>query len=272
MGLLTRQRVSKKLGVSAVKTALAPPFDPADFVARTVAAATARGFTAETFAEIDGCPLVALTRRPTATVAAPAPAIYISAGIHGDEPAAPLALLRLLETDALDERADWFLVPMLNPTGFRRGTRENADGLDLNRDYQDLQTAEVAGHVSWLRRQPRFDLTLCLHEDWESQGFYLYELNPDDRPSLANAMIVAAREHSAIESAAIIDGRPADAPGIIRPTSDPLLRRSWPEAIYLRQHHTTLSYTVETASVQPLETRVATLAAVVRAAVAKLRG
>ena len=31
--------------------------------------------------------------------------------------------------------------------------------------------------MRWLARQPNFDLAVCVHEDWESVGFYLYELN-----------------------------------------------------------------------------------------------
>lgn len=241
----------------------ASALDPAALVHRCEKLAPARGFRVERFGEIAGCPLVALTRRTPG----PRPRIYLSGGIHGDEPGPPHALLRLLERGCFDTRANWFVVPLLNPTGFPRGTRENADGVDLNRDYKDRRTAEIAGHVRWLERQPCFDLTLCLHEDWEARGFYLYELNPDDRPSLAGRILAAATAHSPIEEAEVIDGRSATAAGVIRPVNDPLLRENWPEAIYLRAHHTRLSYTLEAASAQPLEQRIATLVAAVEAAV-----
>src|SRR5205807_1916300 len=97
-------------------------------------------------------------------------------------------------------------------------------------------------HVAWLQRQPNFDLIICLHEDWEAKGFYLYELNPDNRPTLANVMVESARKISPIDPATVIDGRPISEPGIIRPISDPLLRETWPEAIYLRNFHSTLNY------------------------------
>ena len=58
-----------------------------------------------------------------------------------------------------------WLCPCLNPTGFPLNRRENAEGIDLNRDYRHLQSAEVRAHIDWLGRQPFFDLTLCLHED-----------------------------------------------------------------------------------------------------------
>ncbi len=244
----------------------ASALDPAGLLEAVDRAARARGFHREPFAEIDGHRLTALTRRSPG----PRPRIYLSAGIHGDEPAPPLALLHLLEAGFFDRQAHWFLVPMLNPSGFHRGTRENAEGIDLNRDYKDVRTREVRAHVHWLRHQPNFDLTLCLHEDWEAEGFYLYELNPHGRPSLAPAMLESARRHGTIQPGDMIDGRPVAAPGIIRPVDDPLMRENWPEAIYLRAHHTTLSYTLETPSPAPLAHRIDTLAAVVTGALAHL--
>nr|MBP6508522.1 succinylglutamate desuccinylase [Opitutaceae bacterium] len=154
--------------------------------------------------------------------------------------------------------------------GHLRGTRENHEGRDLNRDYKDVLSAEISAHIGWLRHQPLFDLTLCLHEDWESQGFYLYELNPEQRIGLAQPMIEAVRAVCEIETATMIDGRPVDVPGVIRPVSDPLLREQWPEAIYLRQHHTTLSYTLESPSAFPLEKRIRSLRAAVETAINRL--
>ena len=216
----------------------------------------------EMYGEIHGHPLLAFTRRTRG----PRPRVYLSAGIHGDEPAPPLALLELMKAGFFDDRCVWFVCPLLNPTGFTRGVRENHAGIDLNRDYRNTVSTEVAGHISWLQRQPNFDLILCIHEDWESRGFYLYELNPENRPTLAPAMIAAAQAHFPIEPATLIDGRPVDEPGIIRPVGDPLLRETWPEALYLRRHHGSLTYTTETPSALPLDQRVATHCAVLKAA------
>lgn len=252
--------------MDAVKAA--PVIDPPALAARFEAAGRAAGFRVERFGEIAGCPLLALTKR----TAGPRPRIYLSAGIHGDEPAPPLTLLALIEAGVFDTRATWFLCPLLNPLGFMRGTRENADGLDLNRDYKDLRSAEIHAHEAWLRRQPNFDLTLCIHEDWEAKGYYLYELNPEQRPSLAEPMIEAVAKVCPIETATVIDGREIAAPGIIRPVSDPLMRETWPEAIYLRAHHTTLSYTLETPSGFPLGERIAAHRAAIETALSRLTG
>ena len=240
----------------------AGPLDPIDFIPHFAASARVAGFHEEKFGEIDGHPLLAYTK-PTATSAR---RVYLSAGIHGDEPAPPWTLLRLLESGVLDERANWFVCPLLNPTGFVRQVRENHAGLDLNRDYKTPKSSEIRDHIRWLQRQSDFDLVICVHEDWEAKGFYLYELNPENRPSLAYAMIDAVRAHCPVEVATTIDGREIAEPGIIRPVSDPLLRETWPEAIYLREHHGTLQYTIESPSGLPLEQRIATLGAAITAA------
>ncbi|MFT3781057.1 MAG: M14 family metallocarboxypeptidase [Nibricoccus sp.] len=239
-----------------------PIFDPPELVANFETEAQKNRFQVERFGEIAGCPLIALTKRTPG----PRPRIYLSAGIHGDEPAPPLALLRLLEQGFFDVRAVWFICPLLNPAGFLRRTRENASGLDLNRDYKMAKSAEIIAHIRWFESQPNFDLGLCLHEDWEATGTYLYELNPKMRPSMAEAIIAAIAKKHPIDLAPMIDGREASG-GIIRPNIDPVLREQWPEAIYLRAHHTSLGYTIETPSAFPLEQRIDVQCTAVTAAV-----
>ena len=191
--------------------------------------------------------------------------IYISTGIHGDEPAGPLAVRQLLQENRWPAHAEIWLLPCLNPTGFPLNRRENAEGVDLNRDYRHLQTGEIRAHVAWLEKQPQFDLTLCLHEDWESHGFYVYELNPDHRPSRAEKMIAEVAKVCPIDLSEVIEGRPAQG-GIIRPDLDPAKRPQWPEAFYLITNKTRQSYTLEAPSDFPLSMRVAALVAGVRVA------
>ncbi len=230
-------------------------------------AAQNHGWRVETLPLKPGHDLLFLTREPTSRVTNPRN-VYISAGIHGDEPAGPVAIQRLLEKNAWPDDAALWLAPCLNPTGFPRNTRESADGVDLNRDYRQGRSLEVQSHLHWLRKLPTFDTCFCLHEDWESAGFYLYELNPDSKPSLAPAMVRAVRPVCPIESAAIIDGREAYLPGIIRPTIDPHLRPDWPEALWLFQNRTRLSYTLEAPSDFSLPVRVAALVNAIQAGLA----
>jgi hypothetical protein len=195
--------------------------------------------------------------------------LYISSGMHGDEPAGPLAVLRLLEENDWPNDVSLFLIPCFNPGGFIRNTRENEDAIDLNRDYRSRKAALVRAHVAWLEQRPRFDLSLCLHEDWEAGGFYLYELNPDLQPSFAEAIVSKVKAVCPIDDATTIDGREATN-GIICANRYLIERPDWPEAFYLIHHKTRLSYTLEGPSDFPLLTRVNALATAVRAVLEQL--
>ena len=188
---------------------------------------------------------------------------YVSAGIHGDEPAGVLAVRQLLQDNAWPAQVDLWLCPCLNPTGFPLNRRENAQGLDLNRQYRHLVAAETRAHIEWLRRQPSFDVTLCLHEDWEADGFYLYEVKTGDAPSPAEEVIRRVAQICPIDLAEIIEDRPAIG-GIIRPNADPNSRPEWPEAFWLLMNKTKHSYTLEAPSDFPMPTRVAALVTAVR--------
>jgi protein MpaA len=266
-------------------------------------AALKNGWASQTFHESNGLELFALTRfessslnsqvqestnLPNAGTTSPSPPrsggegrgevvfraqgenqplrVYISAGIHGDEPAGPLAALRLLQENQWPENLDLWFCPCLNPIGFTRNTRENDRGIDLNREYKNPVAEEIIAHIDWLEQQPKFDLCLLLHEDWESHGFYLYEQNPDARRSLAEPMIEAVSQVCPIDPNEMIEGRSAQN-GIIRPNFDPKSRPQWPEAFYLITHKTRQSYTLEAPSDYPVSTRVDALVAAVRTAI-----
>lgn len=230
-------------------------------LAEIEAAALAGGWHAEPLRVAPGCVLPGFRRGP----AAPLRHIYVSSGMHGDEPAGPLAVLELLRRNAWPEAPGFWLLPCLNPGGFRTNSRFNEEGVDLNRDYRSPRTALVRAHAAWLRERPPFDLTLLLHEDWEARGFYVYELNPCGQPSLAEAIVRRASAVCPVDHSPVIEGRPA-AGGIIRPGADVLNRPDWPEAFYLIHHKTPLNYTLEAPSDFPLGTRVAALVAAVEGA------
>lgn len=193
------------------------------------------------------------------------PHAYVSAGIHGDEPAGPLAMRQLLQENQWPKDISLSICPCLNPSGFALHTRENAEGLDLNRQYLEPQAAETRAHIGWLEKQPRFELCLALHEDWESHGFYVYELNAESQLSLAEKIVESVAEVCPIDPSELIEGRPAQN-GIIRPSLDPRSRPQWPESFYLLTNKTRLTYTLEAPSDYPLSIRVAALVAGVRAA------
>jgi hypothetical protein len=228
------------------------------------AAARAKGWKMETLPAAPKPDLVAFSR-PDPTGQSKR-RIYISSGIHGDEPAGPLACVELLRDDQWCAGLDVWLCPCLNPTGFLLGRRENSEGTDLNRQYLQPKAEETLAHIAWLDRQPDFNVTFALHEDWESHGFYLYELNPDARPSLAQAIIQRVQQVCPVDHSEIIEGREAKN-GIIHPSVDPRSRPQWPESFYLLTRKTRLAYTLEAPSDFPLTTRVASLVNAVHAAV-----
>ncbi|HWH71621.1 MAG TPA: DUF2817 domain-containing protein, partial [Candidatus Sulfotelmatobacter sp.] len=149
-----------------------------------VAAARAHGWTVETVPAGSKPSLLALTRTgagPTrqrasgkgepslspqlaAGASTARPRIYVSTGIHGDEPAGPLAALHLLQENQWPADLDLWLWPCLNPTGFLLNRRENDEGLDLNRQYLHPASSETVAHMGRLEQQPGFEVCLCLHE------------------------------------------------------------------------------------------------------------
>jgi hypothetical protein len=240
--------------------------DIAHVLTQCATAAKAAGWTIEEIPVADNLSLLTFTRAPQ--VKEPSGKtlrIYISAGIHGDEPAGPLVMQELVEQNSWPVNVALTVFPCLNPAGFLLNRRENAEGLDLNRQYLNPVAQETKAHIAWLQGQPAFDLCLCLHEDWESHGFYVYELNPQNQPSLAEPIIARVREVCPIDSSDLIEGRPAHN-GLIKPSLDPASRPQWPEAFFLLTYKTRLSYTFEAPSDFPLASRVAALVAAVKAA------
>ena len=62
------------------------------------------------------------------------PKVVLIAGMHGNEPA-PAAILRTLRDGRSVHGVDLWVVPAYNPDGLARGSRRNAHGVDLNRNY-----------------------------------------------------------------------------------------------------------------------------------------
>jgi murein peptide amidase A len=190
-----------------------------------------------------------------------APHVYLSAGIHGDEISGPLALLEMLRRPDFFTAFNTTIFPILNPDGLARGVRGNADGIDLNRDYRNSKSAEVASHIETLKTLGRFNAAMMLHEDFEGIGAYLYELNDALSPTLGSEILAAMGRHVLIDLRPEIEEVPARGGVISR--RDLLAkhgriedRPDWPEAIYLGVHHTQVSYTTETPKPFPLEHRV----------------
>jgi protein MpaA len=68
-------------------------------------------------------------------VAGDGPRVLVVGCIHGNEPAG-IAVVRALERT--HSHVDLWLVPVLNPDGLADDTRQNAHGVDLNRNFPSL--------------------------------------------------------------------------------------------------------------------------------------
>lgn len=234
-------------------------FDWPSFLPDFSRAALAAGFSPHTLLETEDGPIMAWER---AGEGAP---IYLSAGIHGDEPAGPLAALALMETGAFPESHHCIVCPALNPGGLAAVSRTNRLGLDLNRDYLHMSSPEAAAHSRWLVRRSVPGLFISLHEDWETAGFYFYEINlGEDDTDRATALIDAVSPYFPAESGPVIDGHEARAPGWIFHRAEADLPDAWPEAIWLAKRGCPLSFTLETPSMANLDARVAAHVAGVR--------
>ncbi len=236
-------------------------FDWPGFLPEFTKAANAEGFLGKTLLSTGAGPITAWQR------AGEGPCVYISAGIHGDEPAGPLALLRLVAERLLPKEYELVICPALNPTGLAASTRANHQGLDLNRDYLQRQSSEIRAHAEWLSSRRIPDLFLSLHEDIGTPGFYLYEINcKTDAPHIASGIIGEVSPIFPPENGALIDNHVPRAPGWIfhPPVAD--IPDGWPEAIYLANLGCPLSFTFETPGEAELSQRVLALCTAVRSA------
>lgn len=188
------------------------------------------------------------------------PQLYLSAGIHGDEPAAPEALLNWCERrlNAL-KQCRLLIFPCLNPWGLRHNCRSDAEGRDLNRCYHrdDVPVIKAQKEVVGKRQ---FDVAIMLHEDFDAQGIYLYEI-PKAFPLWGERLLAAASRHLPCEPRSKVEGRRCHG-GLIRVRVTPQTMPEHPEAFFLRFGHTARSLTIETPSEFSMAARVAAHGAV----------
>ena len=182
----------------------------------------------------------------------------ISAGMHGDEPAGIEAILKFLENKSYDiYKKTWEItfLPCINPYGYEFGTRENHQRKDLNRLFKiEKPPLEVLFAQSIL--DSKFDLTLELHEDNESSGYYLYqkERNPNNQ-HLGVEILKSIEKIMPINTDNEIDGSTA-LDGIINNDLDLSKMDWWPMALYGISRGAQISLTLEAATQYELSSRV----------------
>ena len=183
--------------------------------------------------------------------------LYLSAGIHGDEPAAGLGLLEWARRNGpfLAEESV-VIAPCLNPWGLAHNLRTDQNGDDLNRRFEPGGGPVIEALLRHIAGR-RFAATVSLHEDYDARGVYLYELA--DKEACIGERLLSVVEEVLPRHHGMVDGHEAPR-GVIR-REDPveeIVRRieGMPEAIYLNQHHTEVALTFETPSEFSLYQRV----------------
>jgi hypothetical protein len=188
--------------------------------------------------------------------------VMIGAGIHGDEPGGVEAAVRFLEHNAANHkllsRFVFTVFPCNNPSGWERNTRENADGIDLNRQFNARKPAAEAAIISQALQGKRFDLLFEMHEDVDSPGFYMYEIANDPSTYLGEKIIEAVESAGCpINRNECIERMPANG-GLIRRRVIRFRKTRLPLAIYAHRTCGGHVLTLEPpASMLSLEERVA---------------
>ena len=181
----------------------------------------------------------------------------ISAGIHGDEPGGVETICNFLENNRFEKFSDeWELtfLPCINPYGYEYDSRENQDGKDLNRLFKHKEPPIEVTFVKSIL-EGSYELTIELHEDFMSPGYYLYQsgTNPEDDP-LGQEILQQVKDIMPINLNDEIDGRSAKAGIMIK--EDFSAMDWWPMALYALSKGTRRCLTLETATKYSMDIRV----------------
>ncbi len=226
--------------------------DQRALIARWRRVARATGLHVRVLAEVEGEKILYLespqARRQGAVD-------YLSTGVHGDEAGSAWGLLIWAEKNLKQLSAGSFLIfPCFNPSGLRNNSRVDHRGLDINRCF-DLAQDPLTAPWRKLVSERQFRIGLCLHEDYDAQGCYVYELSRHKLSRSPKIMSECTRRIAA-DPRRIIEGSRAQA-GVIRRSTLPIHFQGMPEAIVLWQLGCPITLTFETPSEFSLDDRVA---------------
>ncbi len=103
------------------------------------------------------------------------PTLLLHSGTHGDEYGVIESVKKAVEK--YEERLpDFIYVPVVSPSAVAKRTRQNGDGVDLNRSFfDDTNIGEVEANLA-IVRDLSFELLVTFHEDTDLEsGFYVYD-------------------------------------------------------------------------------------------------
>lgn len=140
------------------------------------------------------------------------PWAFISAGVHGDEPAGVQAVLRLLQESYQHTRWNFVIIPCVNPIGYERNIREGSEFQDINRNFHDSEdwSPENKAVLKYLSQGPyNYKFTMDLHETRKQEkplheyppnarhpdGFYMWEMCPKNISRVGPRIINDVKEY-----------------------------------------------------------------------------
>jgi hypothetical protein len=135
------------------------------------------------------------------------------------------------------------------------------ENIDLNRQFRKRKSPL---EVTLFRRaagSKPFDISIEFHEDVDTHGFYLYEINPDGEIDWGKFIIQAVEKQYPINHHSKIDGLKSRKGIITRQDIEPQLetliqiRKDWPQAFFHYARGTPRCITLETPIHLPLKNR-----------------
>lgn len=163
-------------------------------IERIIRAARGMGLLVTELSRIDRYPLLYVHSRER-------PVILVAGTFHGNEPGGVFGIVEWLESRKLPEVPIGFL-PLVNPTGFERGTRENRWGENPNGGFWTDREPEPSREgitlldtMEWYRPTDAF---LTFHEAHDTTGFF--QLTFEDTPSqFSSRVLVTGVAHFGLE-------------------------------------------------------------------------
>lgn len=182
----------------------------------------------------------------------------ITAGIHGDEPIGVEALCTFLDKGLYRSWAhQWELtvLPCVNPWGYEHRRRTDQDGRDLNREFKSKHPPSEVRFLQSLDFG-RYELSLDLHDDVDSAGYYLYQTLNSDEEAKASAFILdRVSRVMPINRDSAIEGRSVRHGVIRRPCAPPEMDW-WPLAVYALERGVKHNFTLEVGTASSPQARI----------------
>lgn len=196
------------------------------------------------------------------------PTVFISAGIHGDEPAGIHAVIRFLNNDLhrYVDRFNFVVFPCLNPTGFDAGMHNTASGMNIN-DHFGKQSDDVVVRAIETKIKsfaPSVVLSFDLHEDnsGDQLGCYVYEMISKTTDHIAHRVLEVLAPTDICQQPEIYGETNTN--GVIEQNVDESQTALGGLHGYLKAHGAQHVMVIETPSAWPLEKRIQTQLAMIQ--------